>query len=49
MLANLFLGVGTLHGCKGVYPGKDGEIQVLAGLAPYSQTEGPTLRAPGKI
>jgi hypothetical protein len=42
-------GVGMLHGCKGVYHGKDCGIQMLAGLAHCSQTVGPLLREPGKI
>ncbi len=31
MLANVFLEVGTLHGCLGTFPKKQGGIQVLAG------------------
>jgi hypothetical protein len=37
VLANVFLGVGTLCGCMGMFLGKEGGIQVLAGLAPSSQ------------
>jgi hypothetical protein len=40
----LLLGVGTSHGC---FSGKEGEIQVFAGPAPYSQTAGSSLRLPG--
>ncbi len=29
--------VGTLHGCAGAFPRKEGGIQVLAGQAPSSQ------------
>ncbi len=36
--------VGKPSGCMGVFPGKEGGIQVLAGLAPCSQTVGSLLR-----
>ncbi len=32
--------------CVGVFPRKEGRIQVLAGLAPCSQTVGSLLRTP---
>jgi hypothetical protein len=31
MLENLFLRVGMLHGCKGVYPGEDGARNTKGG------------------
>ncbi len=44
ILANIFLGVGngTLCGCT--FPGKEGGLQVLAGLAPSSHTVVSLLR-----
>jgi len=38
ILANVPLGVGTLSSCSRTFLRKEGEIQVLAGLTPYSQT-----------
>jgi hypothetical protein len=35
-----------LCGCMGRFPGKEGGIQVLAGLAPSSQTVGSLLGTP---
>ncbi len=44
ILANIFLGMGMPHGCEAAFPGKEGGIQVLAGLAkhlePYWKTPG---------
>jgi hypothetical protein len=34
ILAIVFLGVGTVHNCKGAFPGKEGGVLVLADLAP---------------
>jgi hypothetical protein len=39
-VTKVLLGVGMLHGCAGVFPGKEGGIEVLAGLAPSSQSVG---------
>ncbi len=47
ILANIFLGVGILHSCIFLYPGKESGIQLLIGLAPFSQIVGSLLRAPG--
>ncbi len=44
MLADIFLGVGILCCCAGAVTGIEGGIQVLAGLAPSSQTIGSLLR-----
>jgi hypothetical protein len=38
LLANVLLGMGTLGGFMGTFPGQEGGIQVLAILAPSSQT-----------
>ncbi len=38
--------MGTLHGSVGTFPHKEGGIQMLAGLAPSSQTVGSLLRTP---
>ncbi len=35
-----------LHGCMGAFPGKEGAIHLLAGLAPSYQTVGSLLRTP---
>jgi hypothetical protein len=44
ILANILLGVGMPRCCTGVFPRKEGWIEVLAGLAPSSQTLGSFLR-----
>ncbi len=44
VLANILLFVGTLRSCIATFPGKEGKMQVLAGLAPSSQTVGSLLR-----
>jgi hypothetical protein len=44
IIANIFLCVGTPHGCAGMFPQKEGGIQVSAGLAPASQKLGPILK-----
>ncbi len=36
VLANVLLGVGMLWGCMGAFPGKEGGVQVFAGLDPFS-------------
>jgi hypothetical protein len=37
ILANvLVLRVDMVHGCASTFPGKEGWIQILAGLAPYN-------------
>ncbi len=41
-----FLGVGITHRCTLMFPGKESEIQVLAGLASFCQTVGFLLRTP---
>jgi hypothetical protein len=46
ILANVFLGVGMLHGFTGIFSRKEGGIQVLEGLAPSTQTVGSLLRTP---
>ncbi len=33
LLANVFLGADTLSNCMGTFPGKEGRIQMLVGLA----------------
>jgi hypothetical protein len=38
MLAKIILFVGTPRSCVGVFSKREGGIQVLAGLAPFSQT-----------
>jgi hypothetical protein len=38
--------VGMSHGYAGMFPGKEGGIQVLAVLAPFSQTIGSLFRTP---
>jgi hypothetical protein len=48
-LANILLFVGTLLGCVGVSPRKEGAIQVLAGLVPSSQTVGFLMKTPGQL
>ncbi len=48
MLANVFLGVGMSSSYAAVFPMKEGEIQVFAGLAPSNQTVGSLLRALGR-
>ncbi len=35
ILASIFLGVDIPHDCEGAFPGKEGGIQVLAGLAKH--------------
>jgi len=47
LLANVFLGLGTLRSCVGSFPMKEGGVQVLAGLAPLSLIVGSLLRTPG--
>jgi hypothetical protein len=44
ILANVLLGVGMLHGCMGTLFGKEGGIQVLAGLVLSSQKVGSLLK-----
>ncbi len=46
ILANVLLGVVVLHGCMGTLFGKEGGIQVLAGLVPSSQKVGSLLKKP---
>ncbi len=41
-----FWGRGMPHGCVGMFPGKEGGIQVLAGLAPSYKTVGSLLWTP---
>jgi hypothetical protein len=43
-LANVFFGMGVQHGCVDAFSGKEGRIQVLAGLAPSIQTIGSLLK-----
>ncbi len=38
ILANIILGVDTMCSCAGAFRGKEGGIQVFAGLAPSTQT-----------
>ncbi len=45
ILATILLGVGRLHGCSGVFPGKEVGRQVFVRLAPPSQTVESILRA----
>jgi hypothetical protein len=35
-----------LHGCAGAFPGEEGRMQVLEGLAPSNQMLGSLLRTP---
>ncbi len=44
ILAYILLFVGTTHGCMGMLPRKEDVIQMLAGLAPSSQTVGSLLK-----
>ncbi len=37
IIANIFLGLGMPLGCAGMFPKKEGGMQVLAGLALSSQ------------
>ncbi len=46
ILANVYFGVGMPHSCAGVYPGKEGGIQALVGIAPSSQIVGSLMRTP---
>ncbi len=46
ILANEFLGVGMPCGFMGSFPEREGWIKVLAGLAPFSQTIGSSLKNP---
>ncbi len=46
-LGNVFLGVGMDSGCAGAFPGKEGGIQVLAGLSLSSKRVVSLLRTPG--
>jgi hypothetical protein len=39
LLTNVYLGLGTPHIWGGLFPRKEGKIQVLAGVAALSQTE----------
>jgi hypothetical protein len=43
VLANVFLGVGTLFSCAGAFPRKEGGIQVLVGLDKSSEIVGSLL------
>jgi hypothetical protein len=45
MLANKLMSV-SMHDSTGPFPRKEGGIEVLAGLAPSSQTVGSLLRTP---
>jgi hypothetical protein len=47
----IFGGLSRLHCCTGTFLGKEGGIQVLAGLAPSSQTVGSIFKIPllGKL
>jgi hypothetical protein len=47
ILAKVFLGMGSPCRCMGAFHRKVGEVQLLAGLAPFSQREGYLLRTPG--
>jgi hypothetical protein len=47
LLPNISWWVGTLHRCTGALPGNEGGIQVLVGLAPFSQTVGSFWGTPG--
>jgi hypothetical protein len=42
--ASIFLGMGMPHGCAGMFPRKEGGIQVLAVLTPLSQIVRSLLR-----
>ncbi len=46
LIANVFMEVGALRSCAGVFCGKEVGIQVFAGLAPSYQTVGSLLRPP---
>jgi hypothetical protein len=48
VLENILLGVITPHSCTDTFPGKEGEIQVLGGLAPSSQKVVSLVGTPGQ-